>query len=633
MVYLPGKINQIFEDGQVTHSEYGELEQAVYGEGGVLIWDEILAIERYVDPIETLEKRLILPIFSPLAEDLFNDRGGILFEDSLDEERFDLLLGQSFFDSPSYTLQIYLDRLEENGLDPVTNAATLMALSYSKVKDTLPTVHFLEINKDGSFEVELTKGEASTRWRYDGEFNLQNFSDSLYPFSYEEVFLALEEFRQGEIPEAESDVALEASRAIAESLEAHKLTEPRFQRFIYGKFNERSRKVSPNLFREAPEKLKLEGLPPIFYGLAPEGEALEAIQEGMNSIPQEVHRQLLAHDVTFILDRLSRLARERYNQRPKDKMPIPTFLGKTRWDKQAHSIAINIEIDPHAIAHALVHETGHALLHGLTKGKGSAEGQNHPAMKVLNHHFSVLKGKARGHPLRKFPTIYSSGSFLEWFPEMFAIFYLGQSGSNLRMGVESFHQDLGVGEKRLLEKFKRKDPVGYLLMFKVDQLLREGADPLKALTWDAYQKVTELVEANGGKIDTRVEQEWRETSFDLTVDETYQAIVQTDYSSEQEEIEALAALHDRAPDLYPLKRDLLIAKMRLKVDQDENKADYVSTSMEDLFDEFDPLFRENPYDKELQSLFADLLVYDPNEFMDERRWQVITDDKIQEKNG
>ncbi|MBI4411314.1 MAG: hypothetical protein HY541_02380, partial [Deltaproteobacteria bacterium] len=593
--YIPAIINRIGADDVISANEFQQLEEALFAGDGV------------VDPSEAAELK-------PLLET--PDR--FVFDDEEDQRRLAAILHDG-----AVTIERYEETLALQRLSPRTPALSSGngVNREITISAQLPTVEQLLAADDGSFELYLSLSGETILWRYQNEGDYDLAQAELFPIDLEIAFAALEDYRQGGVTETEFRTATFVMSTMTAILATHEAIadENNFDRpeknsqkiYLGDYFGKKGYQNDPLL-----QKNYL-GTGIDLYGQAPDyPPAVEAaFRNGLSVLPPKAFEYMKKSRLQVHLYDHADLLEKLYDENPDKGDPATnTLCGFTRYvssdPKSVAVINVSSSLSPQGLSAVLVHEIGHLVNMTLQ----DVHGRFNP---FFNLHFQKIREWAGPNLYTRFFRKGGAANFTEWFADAFAAYYLGNHGQNLPMGPDDFDIYTSVDFQSALAQFKQKDPVGYLLMARLDDFLRGKIGSLDdLLTTSAYNRAGFLTQSHAGDWET-IEREWERnhpereiaTEYDRTVDELAQ--------NPSAGLRRLEDFVEKYPH-FTTARYYLIAQ-RLMKKLTVSGPDEIPSSLKEALGDFGRAFGEDPFHMVNLSLMDVVLNYDPQKESDFRR--------------
>lgn len=529
----------IHQDRTITHEEFEEIEKIVFSGDGIVERDEHVALGQVNGSVDRFE--------NPVDEFLL----GFLFND--------------------ITLERYFNHLISFGLNPAQSPQDLEKIARGGAyPPSLALVQKLTQKGDCNFEISLCVQGSLIQIDYSPDSPLSSLAR--FPkITALELRVALEEYRWRAQGEQKRLADILTGCFQKENSKDLLLTQ-----IILGRHGIASNITALDLFAK-PESYQsdvpLEGITEkgknIFYSPSQLPVEKEALQNGWQSLHPATRNLLGESGLKIHLVDFDQVNRNFFNKYPEsDYSQTGTCEGITYWDASPPFILLDNELDPQRTSHALVHEIGHMIFALLDKKTGASFGEKGyfpgEVGQVLRHHLRNLRSLGKLGDALSQSTVYGSTSYVEWFPEMFAIYNLGKRGRDLKRGEISLQTEDGVSVAEGLAQFRAKDPVGYLLIAKLDQYLSEGnSHPEEALTWVVNEAAEKFVRAHNGIIDDAGEKEWEKVALDFALEGIWKKA-----SKNLDALSELMDANEAQAFFYPIRRDYL-SRMRFALSKGE----------------------------------------------------------------
>ena len=156
------------------------------------------------------------------------------------------------------------------------------------------------------------------------------------------------------------------------------------------------------------------------------------------------------------------------------------------------------EADQQFFQTSAVHEIGHLTMRLI-------ESHRKESRVVIGFHFRELKKGKTG-----FITSYSKTSYREWFAEAFSIYYAGKHKLDFTPGIYSYYKGSATGSAFLYNEFMKRDPIGFLMMAKLDYVLQNEAieNVQNVFRYKTRNSAIAFLEKHDGKLTEKLVQKW-----------------------------------------------------------------------------------------------------------------------------
>ncbi|MDO8518564.1 MAG: hypothetical protein Q7T11_00185, partial [Deltaproteobacteria bacterium] len=590
----------IHQDRILTHEEFKQVEKLVFAGDGIAEEDEITVLKA-------------LSVFTPYAF--------YQFEQEADRYRLGLIGTRGF------TLERYLEKLTGSQMRPANEVEVLKKAPQEKQPGLAAVVQSITEVPGKGFTISISVGEKIFSLPYaPGQTveSLTRFPD----LSGAEVLVALENYRWV-VTEGQRKSADKALSALSASVRADLIGGLLFEGRRSGRsYNEKGMAV----FERIDSYKKDHPLPGVVTkGENPFKAALnlpvdkEAVKNGWESLPLPMRNFLVQNGLAIHFVDMDQVQREFYNQHPLANIEnFSDFIGLTIAGKP-DLILQDSEKDPQTTSYTLVHEIGHALFFKLDRLTGGvwaeAQGETQGMVaEVVSHHYKNLWSAGKIQGVGRQTTAYSSQNYVEWFAEAFAIYHLGKNGRDLKRGETSlFYERRHFAES--LEDFKAKDPVGYLLMARLDDAFENGdTNPEDVFSWAAYEEATSFAfDECGGVIDAEAERDWLERILNFSP--------QTKWKEAIKDFWSLRSLSNEEPDLmdfFPFARDYFSAAF----DQFEKGSQLTDeTAQASFLEDLREFALRNPLEIDVALFLADF--FDPMSYLSLMNPTLVGNAKLQ----
>ena len=294
---LIGRISNIFSDEFILSSEFQDLEQALFAGDGL------------VDSVE-------LGLLDQLAYPHLYETDSFIWSDPNDIKRLHTIL-----DRGAYTLERYVEFLGDQGLTPQTPVDRLEQVAQNGLEDELPTIEWMMVYDNGTFDLGMKVRGEDVFWRYRGEDETE-ILDIQYDASLPEIYAALEKFSTGEITEREKNDAEEIIRKISSIAVTSIESDADLQKETLATYQAGGiAPLTENFVDNTPVLRDQHDLPPIFCGLQPDEKTLEALKMAVQSVSPGHMRLLRNAGVKIQIVNYPTIARDFFNTYPQELDP------------------------------------------------------------------------------------------------------------------------------------------------------------------------------------------------------------------------------------------------------------------------------------------------------------------------
>jgi len=551
-----GKINDaLSNDGLIDHEEFLGIEEALFAGDGV---------------VDGAEQESLLAFTYPAEFDEYYDAAAS-FENYTDFKKF-----QAAVDFGGYTVDRYISILADKGLISDERANTLKSISQTESTSSDTNIKnivnidsisfidnelFLEVTILGeSHYLNDVTHQALEAFLDDSMIPLPLLMDAL------NRFIKKEDVSDSEIISAKkvillfsswltdtSELSTEDQNLIIEDLSASNaefalITDDNWDSFI----------ASDEPVHRLSQSTSLK-----IFGDTPNPEMENVLTDCASYLP--IGTIQLMENVSIHLKKWSDFQKHYANIYP-DRIETPPSLedgGITLAQPDGSiKIIVFVEEDPHFTADTFIHEIQHAV---ETKLSQRVFGD------VLAQHYDDILAEQAESPLDGFSKIYGATNENEWFAVAGTIMTLGSVGAEYDHGEASLMADDALSFYQQLDDFRKSDPVGFLLVYSLQQsLIRGDADPEKYLSFSVLDTAKHFVAENDGKLSKADLAKWDSRSFDFEsdkkmVEDTAKELAELANSDFTEFIRAFIELSDK--DLAQLKATQSFSTLANNVNQ------------------------------------------------------------------
>lgn len=438
---LIGRLNTlIHSDRRITRREYQQLEMALFANGGLA---------------DKFECEIVAPLLQTHR-----------FSSASDKQRL-----QSIVQRHAYTVEDYLAVNAIAG----TRAQALREVADGVLHDERAVVQEMAVTPQGSLRLVVAKAGHLHTW--DDRVSAPSWdalNASLAPLSVYEYYLAVEDYRKDN---TRTPAELRRASAVQSRLTEHvRALRPLEKRGIRA-YQSNGKYVVRMANQAHVDEPVAIGRYDFFRGAQPTRDVTQAMAQVLDELAPEWIDWLQARGLRVHLYHWGELMRAS----PPQEHPPRRNGGATPGGRAV--IWVNIDASPQAVAQTLVHEIGHVVYNDMS----NSPVRTAPLRDVVSHHFSSLKVASENGIRRHMSRDYVQTQSYEWFPDAFMIYQLGDSGLEFRGGLHGLSMNKTLSLAQMYEEFYTWDRVGFLMMAKLDQYVREGSPTAEeAFAWPLY---------------------------------------------------------------------------------------------------------------------------------------------------